>query len=323
MIASISFFGTVSEQDKLFSCKLKIDAADAKSNLAVGEYNCFVKQDWKTGLKHLAKGSNAKYLMIAGIEIGDPEEGKTQYELADAWWEVSEKIAKIQGDNVKVHAAKWYAKSIPSLTGISKRRAETRCEIAANLESGETSNKKKYPAKIYANCDNMFELYHNDKLIVSCDNAMRGAEVQTGDLSVSFGDYLVVKATNLGEGNGFSAVLALENLNVGTPTLEKTWKAFTPVNKEKWYLSKKIKASKSEAASLGSNQRWCNGIIMKTGIVCKSIWGGEKDLVYLYLKVDKKILQKKQSLADILKKTFGGGRGGGWPGRGGRGGRRR
>ncbi len=107
---------------------LRNDPDNPSANLATGKFFCFVKQDWRKGLPHLARCDTEPYQAIAEIEQGTPEDTDTRNKLADAWWEMADEHTGIEKQNIRVHAACWYKKAIPGLSGLLKRKALNRMQ---------------------------------------------------------------------------------------------------------------------------------------------------------------------------------------------------
>ncbi|HEX3998366.1 MAG TPA: RICIN domain-containing protein, partial [Pirellulales bacterium] len=108
--------------------------ADAEANLAVGRWRAFYKNDWPTGLPLLAKGSDEKLKSLAAEELKSPTDAEQQIQLADAWWNISEKEAGIARDCVRLHAGSVYQEALPNLASALKKAAiEKRLKEIADL----------------------------------------------------------------------------------------------------------------------------------------------------------------------------------------------
>jgi hypothetical protein len=69
---------------------LKTNPEDAEANLTAGAWYSFVKDDWKKGVAHLAKGSDAVLKALAQKELASPPAGpEEQVKLADVWWDAA------------------------------------------------------------------------------------------------------------------------------------------------------------------------------------------------------------------------------------------
>ena len=115
--------------------KIKEDKNDPVANYTIGEYYSFVKGDWKRGLPMLAKSGKEPVSLISMIELNNPVESKVQNELADHWWKLSEENKGRMQENLRSHAASWYQRAIPGLSGLVKVMAEKR--VAESKETKE------------------------------------------------------------------------------------------------------------------------------------------------------------------------------------------
>ncbi|MGD0094825.1 MAG: formylglycine-generating enzyme family protein [Planctomycetota bacterium] len=115
---------------------------DPAANLLAGKYLCFTKNDWEKGLPLLVKGADAGLKVLAWKELAQPDEGAAQMALADSWWDMAEKeSAKPQKAAMRDRAKSWYEKALPSLTGLTKIKAERRISVAdAGSGSGTASS---------------------------------------------------------------------------------------------------------------------------------------------------------------------------------------
>jgi hypothetical protein len=106
---------------------LAADPNSAEANLVIGKYQCLIKQDWQAGLPHLAKGSDDELRKLAEQELQPPTQAAGQLELADAWWDLSQRRQDPKNDleskAIRARAAYWYRAAIPNLSGISQAKA--------------------------------------------------------------------------------------------------------------------------------------------------------------------------------------------------------
>lgn len=94
---------------------------DKVLNQEVGRFLCFVKNDWKNGLKLVARGDDSKLSNIAEMEL---QKNPDAFAIGNAWWKIAEKEPELPAKNIRKHAANWYAKSLPHLKGLSKTDVE-------------------------------------------------------------------------------------------------------------------------------------------------------------------------------------------------------
>jgi hypothetical protein len=114
---------------------LKEKPDDPEANLAVGKWYCLSKGDWDKGLPMLAKGSEAPWADLARRDVAAPTEAKAQLELADAWWEMSQKSSSVVKPAIESRAAHWYEEALPKLAGLDKTRVEKRLDSLAPAEA--------------------------------------------------------------------------------------------------------------------------------------------------------------------------------------------
>jgi len=99
---------------------------DADANLKVGKYRCFTKGDWDKGLPLLGLGNDPALKALAEREMEGPKIADEQTKLADGWFESAEKQSASAKYQIQRHAAIWYTKALPELSGLAKAKAEKR-----------------------------------------------------------------------------------------------------------------------------------------------------------------------------------------------------
>jgi hypothetical protein len=119
---------------------LSVHPDDPSANLAVGKFKCFLKDDWKFGLPLLLKGSDDALKDLARQDFAAPTESTDQVKLADAWWDLADKRAADKTEPgrrddwtikpMRVRAAYWYEKALPSLSGLALTKAQKRIDEA-------------------------------------------------------------------------------------------------------------------------------------------------------------------------------------------------
>lgn len=114
--------------------KLKTNSDDVAAHLEVGRNYCFLKNDWKAGLPHLAKGFDPELKALAAEELAAPASPAALAQLAGSWWE----IANRQTDSISkaaatAHAAMLYQAARPGLTGLQSQLAQKRIADAAEI----------------------------------------------------------------------------------------------------------------------------------------------------------------------------------------------
>jgi hypothetical protein len=132
----VQFDATKAARAKLFE-----NPDDAASNLLLGKFYCFNKNDWAKGLPLLAKSGDAKWTEVAAADIAAPKDPNDQAALGDKWWALATtNLLKAEQDGVKVRAAHWYEIAVPELTGLPKLKLEKRLqELQPVLAAGEAA----------------------------------------------------------------------------------------------------------------------------------------------------------------------------------------
>lgn len=115
---------------QLARAKLQGDPDDAAAHLLIGRFYCFNKNEFVTGLPHLARGSDGTLKALAQRDTAQPQEALTQVEIGDAWWE----YAQLTGGAVKLRATQraqyWYAIATDNIKGITLTRIQSRMKNA-------------------------------------------------------------------------------------------------------------------------------------------------------------------------------------------------
>jgi hypothetical protein len=114
---------------------LASNPADPEGNLVAGKYRCFVKGDWARGLPMLAASGDAEYAGLAAEELKEITEPAAQVKQGDGWWELAEKRHWAPQKQLRLHAAYWYRKAIPQLTGLMREKVQQRVTQAAEAET--------------------------------------------------------------------------------------------------------------------------------------------------------------------------------------------
>ena len=132
---------------------LEKSPGDSKANLAAGSFYCFYRDDWDKGLPMLALGADGVYDALGKKELVGAHTAEEQVSLADGWFDLVAEHDGIAQARIRAHAAGWYEKALPELTGLAQIRVQKRleeieaAESEAEKESGEkepkTAGKKK------------------------------------------------------------------------------------------------------------------------------------------------------------------------------------
>jgi hypothetical protein len=164
------------EKTKIALKTLDEQPADPSANLTAGKYFCFRKGNWVRGLPMLAKCREKDLSTLAKLEISDPTSSEKRVKLADQWWDLAETFEdEIQEQyQVKVHAAQWYRKALPKLTGIQKLRVEQRLEELqeekTQLAADSTTSDKARIIEIDGPAGAKFEMQDDASFFVSGKN---------------------------------------------------------------------------------------------------------------------------------------------------------
>jgi hypothetical protein len=104
-------------QRQAAEAKLKASPDDGDAHLLPGRCYC-LDDDWKRGLPHLAKGSDAELRQLAEQDLASPTETLAQLGLADAWWALGKARQGEEADALLLRAGYWYDRA---------RATECRC----------------------------------------------------------------------------------------------------------------------------------------------------------------------------------------------------
>lgn len=99
---------------------------DPRANLIVGEYYCFVKNDWTQGVPLLLKGNDGELRKLAEPEQTPPSEPADMVKLGDRWWLATKTLDPALRRWAQLRAGAWYKKAQPNLTGPAKGHVEQR-----------------------------------------------------------------------------------------------------------------------------------------------------------------------------------------------------
>jgi serine/threonine protein kinase len=103
---------------------LKTKPDDPEANLRWGKFQAFYQGDWKEGIEHLAKGSDAGLKLKAREELTKPSSSTAQMELGDYWFEQAEKSHGLVKKNQLLHAEFWYKQCVKELAGFNRFKVD-------------------------------------------------------------------------------------------------------------------------------------------------------------------------------------------------------
>jgi hypothetical protein len=110
---------------------LKKTPGDPEANLTLGRHLAFVKGYWDDALPLLAKSSDPTLKNLAQKELAKPADAKSLVQLADGWWDVSEKQTGLSQTILRRHAQEEYQRAFPRLAGLEAARVSTRLPAEA------------------------------------------------------------------------------------------------------------------------------------------------------------------------------------------------
>ena len=109
---------------------------DPDANLAVGRFRCLWHGDWERGLPLLAAGADDDLKYRAENDLTGPVDERDELTLGHMWWNRSERESGSEQDEMKRRAAYWYARALPSQTGLSRSLAEKRISEVEAVGAG-------------------------------------------------------------------------------------------------------------------------------------------------------------------------------------------
>jgi hypothetical protein len=115
---------------KEFKEALAKNPNDANANLELGKFWAFQQGNFDQGLSYLAKGSDSEIREAANRELTLKPDSPEFVKVADAWWEVANKLPPDPRAMVKTHAAYAYARSLTHLKALDRGQAEARINEA-------------------------------------------------------------------------------------------------------------------------------------------------------------------------------------------------
>lgn len=105
---------------------LSKNSADSKANASVGRFRCFLKGDWVDGVSMLVWSDDADLRTLSEKELKSPADADELVALGDGWWSAAEKQTGFARTQIQTHAASFYQKAAPHLSGLSKAKVDNR-----------------------------------------------------------------------------------------------------------------------------------------------------------------------------------------------------
>ncbi len=109
------------------------DPDDASASLIAGRYECFVLDDWLSGLAHLSVSEDERLKKLVELEYKPDDSPEHMLALGDLWWEQSEEFDAAERDGCQLRAAAWY-KAAGRTSGLLKVKIDKRLSQVARLE---------------------------------------------------------------------------------------------------------------------------------------------------------------------------------------------
>ncbi len=127
--------------------RVKDNPFDPEANLVVGRYLCFTEGDWDKGLPMLVRCADPELMALAEQELLATDAPGDQADLGHVWWDLAEKEKKdTTRDSFRARAAHWYARALPSLTGLDKMKVEARMDDLGDSASPKANGQPGKPA---------------------------------------------------------------------------------------------------------------------------------------------------------------------------------
>ncbi|MBN1589237.1 MAG: hypothetical protein JW888_06965 [Pirellulales bacterium] len=272
--------------------RLATSPGDADANLLVGRWYCFEQDNWKTGLPYLVKGSDRHLSDLAKLELQqNPIGPHDQVRLADAWWEWLNNAKRCEREAIRRHAADWYHRVEPQLSGVAKLKVTKRLESlaqsagtgdedqgrgAATSDSDDSTMERyrivrrgrTYRCQIAACCDDQFEMYVNGQLLMK---SVKTLEVTHRVEMLAKGDIITVLAVDTGGVRGFACAILSDR--GGLVLTGPTWRSYQPKSPDTWYLPDQIgQMAPVATADVSVAKRFQE----KTRIQAASIWNKDQ-----------------------------------------------
>jgi hypothetical protein len=114
--------------------KLKDAPDDPSANLIWGKYLCLMRNDWESGVKLLAKGSDTRIREAAELELAQSNTPETRAQAGDSWFAAAE-ANKSDKQAWLSRSKQWYEQAAVQLATAERARVEKRIgEINEQLD---------------------------------------------------------------------------------------------------------------------------------------------------------------------------------------------
>ncbi|MEO1617324.1 MAG: DUF1559 domain-containing protein [Planctomycetota bacterium] len=126
------------EDAKDVLARLRINPNDDEAAAAFGQFLCFYKGDWATGLPLLARSKNQDLVDVVTLDLEGARDATAQVELAELWWELSNRASGVFRQGAIDRALLWYTSAYNGLPE-SLEKIHVRNRIDEGNESDPTS----------------------------------------------------------------------------------------------------------------------------------------------------------------------------------------
>jgi hypothetical protein len=105
------------------------NAHDAAASQILGWYLCCVRNCWDEGLPLLTRGDDVRWRLLATFELSN-KSAKQMVQLADEWWDMSDKAGPAGKRNLLFRARHWYTWALSAgATDLEALRAERQLQV--------------------------------------------------------------------------------------------------------------------------------------------------------------------------------------------------
>ena len=105
--------------------KLQSDPSDAAANREVGQYLCFWRGRWQSGLNKLASCDDAQLSKAAAMDLAT-RTSESALAAGDQWWTASEGLDPHESKQARARAVMLYLRAREKTGGLHRRRIEQR-----------------------------------------------------------------------------------------------------------------------------------------------------------------------------------------------------
>jgi hypothetical protein len=124
----VASFAAEFQQLRAYAETIERRPDDVASNLNLGKFRAFTKDDWDRGLPLLARGSDPVLRSLAEKELARPEDAPTLADLCEGWLAQAEKERSnpLRREHLLARARSWYGRVEDRLTESDRARLSKR-----------------------------------------------------------------------------------------------------------------------------------------------------------------------------------------------------